>query len=132
MRKGGRQVALLACRYKLEAAQRLQEREKTKVLKSLMYSLVNSTMNDGKTPAEQLRNARNLAFVVTDLQSSTAQAAASPHAFLKVQEIHDTVGSPFLCSAAADCCCQAAAAGLCCESSKATKGATGRMRRLLT
>lgn len=74
-------------------AQRQQEREKTKVMKSLMYSLVNSP-NDGKAPADQLRNARNLAFVITDLQSSTAQAATSPHAFLKVQEIHDTVRQP--------------------------------------
>lgn len=79
-----------ACRYRLKSAQRQQEREKTKVLKSLMYGLVNSP-GDGKPPADQLRNARNLAFVITDLQSSTAQAATSPHAFLKIQEIHDTV-----------------------------------------
>lgn len=85
--------ARVACRYNLKMAQRQQEREKTRVMKSLMYGLVNSA-NDGKAPADQLRNARNLAFVITDLQSSTAQSAASPSAFLKVQEIHDTVPFP--------------------------------------
>jgi len=79
------------CRYNTKLAQRKLEREKTRVLKSLMYSLVQTKNGDGLSPAEQLRNARNLAFVTTDLQSSTAQASASPHGFLKVQEIHDTV-----------------------------------------
>ncbi len=62
-----------------------------RVLKTLMYSLVQTKNGDGLSPAEQLRNARQLAFVTTDLQSSTSQASASPHGFLKVQEIHDTV-----------------------------------------
>ena len=71
-------------------AERLREKDRTKVLKSLMYGLVTGN-GDAKSPGEQLRDARNLAFVITDLQSSTAQAAANASAFLKVQEIHDTV-----------------------------------------
>lgn len=64
-----------------------------KQLKGLMYSLVQTKNAEGLSPAEQLRLARNYVFVTTDLQSSTAQAAASPPAFLKIQEIHDTVSS---------------------------------------
>ena len=67
-----------------------------KQLKGLMYSLVQTKNAEGLSPAEQLRHARNYVFVTTDLQSSTAQASASPPAFLKIQEIHDTVsGEPF-------------------------------------
>lgn len=73
------------------AQRRKIEREKMKQLKVLMYSLVQSKNAEGLTPAEQLRLARDYVFVTTDLQSSTAQAAASPTAFLKIQEIHDTV-----------------------------------------
>lgn len=62
-----------------------------KQLKGLMYSLVQTKNAEGLSPAEQLRHARNYVFVTTDLQNSTAQASANPTAFLKIQEIHDTV-----------------------------------------
>ncbi len=51
-----------------------------------------ANMSDGsKRAIDDLCDAREMAFVVTDLESSTAQASASAAAFAKVQEIHDTV-----------------------------------------
>lgn len=41
--------------------------------------------------ANELNSARQLAFVVTDMESSTAMADASTHAFSRLQEIHDAV-----------------------------------------
>ncbi|EIE20201.1 hypothetical protein COCSUDRAFT_67530 [Coccomyxa subellipsoidea C-169] len=71
--------------------QRRQARDRAKQLKSLMYGLM-AHMGDGsKRAIDDLCNAREMAFVVTDLESSTAQASASAAAFAKVQEIHDTV-----------------------------------------
>lgn len=56
-----------------------------------MYGLM-ANMSDGSRRAiDDLCTAREMAFVVTDLESSTAQASASAAAFAKVQEIHDTV-----------------------------------------
>lgn len=54
-----------------------------------------ANMSDGsKRAIDDLCDAREMAFVVTDLESSTAQASASAAAFAKVQEIHDTVCTP--------------------------------------
>ena len=44
-----------------------------------------------KQQLELIRNARQLAFLITDLQDSTAMASANAAAFRKVQDIHDTV-----------------------------------------
>lgn len=63
-----------------------------KQLKGLMYGLVNVTGDPQKQQLDAIRNARELAFLITDLQDSTAMAAANPAAFRKVQDIHDTVG----------------------------------------
>lgn len=58
-----------------------------------MYGLMAHMSDGSKRAIDDLCNAREMAFVVTDLESSTAQASASAAAFAKVQEIHDTVRS---------------------------------------
>ena len=62
-----------------------------KELKSLMYGLVSSSGDPLQKRMDEIRNARQLCFVMTDLEASTAQASADPDAFLQVQDIHDTV-----------------------------------------
>lgn len=62
-----------------------------KQLKGLMHGLVNVTGDPEKQQLDAIRNARQLAFLITDLQDSTAMASANPVAFRKVQDIHDTV-----------------------------------------
>jgi len=80
-----------ACRTHASWVQRREARDRAKQLKSLMYGLM-ANMSDGSRRAiDDLCTAREMAFVVTDLESSTAQASASAAAFAKVQEIHDTV-----------------------------------------
>lgn len=46
--------------------------------------------------ASELKSARQLAFVITDMESSTAMAAANVHAFSRMQETHDAVSSSCL------------------------------------
>ena len=67
------------------------QRGQMKQLKALMNGLVNVTGDPQKQQLDAIRNARELAFLITDLQDSTAMAAANPAAFRKVQDIHDTV-----------------------------------------
>ena len=64
-----------------------------KQLKGLMHGLVNVTGDPQKQQLDAIRNARELAFLITDLQDSTAMAAANAAAFRKVQDIHDTVSA---------------------------------------
>ena len=65
-----------------------------KELKALMYGLVASGGDPLQKRMDEIRNSRQLCFVMTDLEASTAQAAADPDAFLQVQDIHDTVRAP--------------------------------------
>ena len=67
------------------------QRGQMKQLKGLMHGLVNVTGDPEKQQLELIRNARQLAFLITDLQDSTAMASANAVAFKKVQDIHDTV-----------------------------------------
>lgn len=67
------------------------QRGQMKQLKNLMQNLVNVTGDPQKQQLDAIRNARELAFLITDLQDSTAMAAANAAAFRKVQDIHDTV-----------------------------------------
>ncbi|KAK9829405.1 hypothetical protein WJX72_005653 [[Myrmecia] bisecta] len=89
-------VALLTMYIVRTRANVRQERKKEvrgqmKVLKSLMYGLVNTSGDPTKKQYDEIRNSKELAFVITDLENSTAQAAADPKAFLHIQDIHDTV-----------------------------------------
>ncbi|DBA77690.1 TPA: hypothetical protein ACH3X2_008392 [Trebouxia sp. C0005] len=67
------------------------QRGQMKQLKGLMHGLVNVTGDPEKQQLDAIRNARQLAFLITDLQDSTAMASANPVAFRKVQDIHDTL-----------------------------------------
>ncbi|KAL3147560.1 hypothetical protein ABBQ38_014613 [Trebouxia sp. C0009 RCD-2024] len=77
----------LVRRYEETRAQRGQMKQ----LKGLMHGLVNVTGDPAKQQLDAIRNARELAFLITDLQDSTAMASANPVAFRKVQDIHDTL-----------------------------------------
>ncbi len=68
-----------------------EARNQAKQLKSLMYGLMAQSGDAGSRAADDLCHAREMAFVITDLEGSTAQASANAAAFGKVQEIHDTV-----------------------------------------
>ena len=76
-----------------------KRKEKQRHLKSLMYSLVTETTADGKLPAELIQESKDICIVVTDLENSTAQAEKDPKAFLRIQEIHDTVSPDELAKA---------------------------------
>lgn len=74
-----------------------------------MHGLVNVTGDPAKQQLDAIRNARELAFLITDLQDSTAMASANPVAFRKVQDIHDTVSFLFLPEptlSVLQCCCE--------------------------
>ena len=91
------------CRYKKYAHKRKQMKERARQLRHMLASLVPRAALGGQdldvwgaSPA-----AKQLAFVVTDIEASTAQAAQDAVAYSHAQEIHDTV-----CSAAnATSCC---------------------------
>ena len=51
--------------------------------------------------AEELRTRRQLCFVMTDLEGSTAMASKNQNVFVNIQEVHDVVCAP-LTTAAAD------------------------------
>lgn len=70
-----------------------------------MHGLVNVTGDPAKQQLDAIRNARELAFLITDLQDSTAMASANPVAFRKVQDIHDTVGPGFIYLTLLTFCC---------------------------
>jgi hypothetical protein len=78
-------------RYRERQKQRRDHRNQMKQLKALMYGLVNTSGDPGDKQADAIRSLRELCFVITDLESSTAQAAADPEAFVTIQEIHDEV-----------------------------------------
>lgn len=53
-----------------------------------------STLQTGdaeKQQLDELKQLRELAFVITDLEASTAVAAAAPRQYDKVQEMHDSL-----------------------------------------
>lgn len=81
------------CRLVRRQEETKAQRGQMKQLKGLMHGLVNVTGDPAKQQLDAIRNARELAFLITDLQDSTAMASANPVAFRKVQDIHDTVSS---------------------------------------
>ncbi len=85
------QCPLLCFRLVRRQEETKAQRGQMKQLKGLMHGLVNVTGDPEKQQLDAIRNARQLAFLITDLQDSTAMASANPVAFRKVQDIHDTV-----------------------------------------
>ena len=81
----------MLCRLVRRQEETKAQRGQMKQLKGLMHGLVNVTGDPAKQQLDAIRNARELAFLITDLQDSTAMASANPVAFRKVQDIHDTV-----------------------------------------
>ena len=81
----------MLCRLVRRHEETRAQRGQMKQLKGLMHGLVNITGDPAKQQLDAIRNARELAFLITDLQDSTAMASANPVAFRKVQDIHDTV-----------------------------------------
>lgn len=72
-------------------AARQRKRGEMKNFKYLMQSLVQQTGDAEKRHLDELKQLRELAFVITDLEASTAIAAAAPRQFEKVQEMHDSL-----------------------------------------
>ena len=81
----------MLCRLVRRQEETRAQRGQMKQLKGLMHGLVNVTGDPEKQQLDAIRNARQLAFLITDLQDSTAMASANAAAFRKVQDIHDTV-----------------------------------------
>lgn len=81
----------MLCRLVRRHEETKAQRGQMKQLKGLMHGLVNITGDPAKHQLDAIRNARELAFLITDLQDSTAMASVNPVAFRKVQDIHDTV-----------------------------------------
>ena len=65
-----------------------------KLLKGTMFGLADYAGDPTKKHLDEIRNARELAFLITDLEGSTALAAADAKAFRHIQEIHDAVHTP--------------------------------------
>lgn len=73
-----------------QAARKLQ-RGQMKNFKYLMQSLVQQTGDAEQRQLEELKQLRELAFVITDLEASTAIAAAAPRQFEKVGPMRSCV-----------------------------------------
>ena len=95
----------MLCRLVRRQEETKAQRGQMKQLKGLMHGLVNVTGDPAKQQLDAIRNARELAFLITDLQDSTAMASANPVAFRKVQDIHDTVGPGFIYLTLLTFCC---------------------------
>ena len=60
-------------------------------MKAMMSSLMTHKGEGAANSIDQLVHAHELAFVMTDMEGSTAQAAANPAAYAKIQQVHDMV-----------------------------------------
>ncbi len=89
--QGSNSKLAMLCRLVRRQEETRAQRGQMKQLKGLMHGLVNVTGDPEKQQLDAIRNARQLAFLITDLQDSTAMASANAAAFRKVQDIHDTV-----------------------------------------
>jgi hypothetical protein len=67
-----------------------EARRQAKALKALMFGLTAAGGDSGARAADAMRTAREAVFVITDMESSTAQAAASAAGASSVQAIYDT------------------------------------------
>lgn len=79
------------CRYKKQKRAKKEHRGNMKLLKGTMFGLADYAGDPTKKHLDEIRNARELAFLITDLEGSTALAAADAKAFRHIQEIHDAV-----------------------------------------
>lgn len=66
-------------------------RSQNEQMKALMSSLMTRKGEGGQHSMDQLMHAHELAFVMTDMEGSTAQASTNPAAFEKIQQVHDMV-----------------------------------------
>jgi len=71
-----------------------EARRQAKALKALMFGLTAAGGDSGARAADAMRTAREAVFVITDMESSTAQAAASAAGASSVQAIYDTARGP--------------------------------------
>ena len=94
-----------ACRFNKASRMRKTAKERAKQLRALLASLVPRAALGGPQAGPwgggNYQQLRQLAFVVTDIEASTAQAAQNSAAYSLAQEIHDTV-RPWLAGGAAD------------------------------
>ena len=67
-----------------------EARRQAKALKALMFGLTAAGGETGARAADAMRTAREAVFVITDMESSTAQAATSAAGASSVQAIYDT------------------------------------------
>ncbi len=75
-------------------------------MKAMMSSLMTHKCEGAANSIDQLVHAHELAFVMTDMEGSTAQAAANPAAYAKIQQVHDMVRRlPLSCGHCRICCC---------------------------
>ena len=86
-----------ACRYKHTSRLHKLAKERAKQLRALLASLVPRAAlvesQEGPWGVGSYHKLRQLAFVVTDIEASTAQAAYDSAAYSLAQEIHDTVST---------------------------------------
>lgn len=73
-----------------QAARKLR-RGQMKNFKYLMQSLVQQVGDADRRQLDELKQLQELAFVITDLENSTAIASGAPRQFEKVQEMHDSL-----------------------------------------
>ncbi|KAK9865599.1 hypothetical protein WJX84_005955 [Apatococcus fuscideae] len=78
-------------RYKKQKRAKKEHRGNMKLLKGTMFGLADYAGDPTQKHLDEIRNARELAFLITDLEGSTALSAADPKAFRHIQEIHDAV-----------------------------------------
>ena len=81
--------------------QRKKLRSQNEQMKALMASLMTRKGEGGQRSMDQLMHAHELAFVMTDMEGSTAQASTNPAAFEKIQQVHDMVRQIYCSDAAA-------------------------------
>ena len=98
---------VLPCRSDKTRMRRKKVRIQNEQMKAMMSSLMTHKGEGAANSIDQLVHAHELAFVMTDMEGSTAQAAANPAAYAKIQQVHDMVRSLYLsCGHCCSCCCK--------------------------
>ena len=105
---------MLPCRSDKTRMRRKKVRIQNEQMKTMMSSLMTHKGEGAANSIDQLVHAQELAFVMTDMEGSTAQAAANPAAYAKIQQVHDMVRRPSLsCGHCCSCCCKHQRCNIC-------------------
>jgi class 3 adenylate cyclase len=86
-------LALWLWRLRAQALRSKDDTESVKTLKNFLYSVAYTLVTAGSQtqvrPQENIANAKEMAFVVTDIEGSTQLSVLVPEVYDQMLEIHD-------------------------------------------